>query len=52
MTGLLTFSEWADYAIEVLCSNEKCNRAVIIDSRQISGLIYCSRKCVGEIKNG
>lgn len=48
MTGLLSYNEWAEYAIKVLCSNEKCKRAIIIDSRQIRGLIYCSRKCVNQ----
>lgn len=45
MTGLFTFYKWKDYAIEIFCSNEHCKSEIIIDSRQIQGLVFCSEKC-------
>ena len=39
------FHEWKEWAIDLLCSNEKCKRELTIDSRKVTNLIYCSKKC-------
>ncbi len=43
--GLFTYHKWKDFAIEICCSNEKCKSILVIDSRKINGIVFCSQKC-------
>lgn len=46
MSGLFTHHKWKEFAIEIFCSNEKCKNIIVIDSRKVTGLIYCGPDCV------
>lgn len=48
MMGIFSFNEWKEFAIELLCSNERCKSEIVIDSRKVDNLIYCSRRCAKE----
>ena len=50
MMGLLSFPSWVEYALEIHCSNPKCKQIIVVDRRRITGLLYCSIKCVEEKK--
>ena len=39
------YIKWKEFAIDLLCSNENCKSELIIDSRKVTGLIFCSGKC-------
>lgn len=47
MTGLLTYHKWKEFAIDIFCSNIYCKNVITIDSRKITGIVYCSQKCQG-----
>lgn len=48
--GLFTYNLWKEFAIDIFCSNERCKNKIVIDSREINNLIYCSKRCA--IKDG
>ena len=37
--------EWKGFARLIYCSNIYCKNRIIIDSRKITGIVYCSQKC-------
>ena len=45
MSWLFKYHEWKEFAIDILCSFERCHSVLTIDSRKITGLIYCSGTC-------
>ncbi len=45
MMKLLTYYKWKDFAIEIYCSNIYCKNVITIDSREITGIVYCTQKC-------